>query len=103
MMRIRAFGRARDALDQLRLDHDLIRRLLREFDRLRMAGAGGPEGKINSALAFAGETGLVQVSCRTLDAEMIRLGKAPGYYNGHVPSTAINSMIAALCAFQLKR
>ncbi len=45
MMRIRAFGRARDALDQLRLDHDLIRRLLREFDRLRMAGAGGPEGK----------------------------------------------------------
>lgn len=45
MMRIRAFGRARDALDQLRLDHELIRRLLREFDRLRMAGAGGPEGK----------------------------------------------------------
>lgn len=35
---------------------------------------------------------------RTLDAEMIRLGKEPGYYNGHVPSTAINSMIAALCA-----
>ncbi|WP_152565744.1 endonuclease domain-containing protein [Devosia riboflavina] len=35
---------------------------------------------------------------RTLDAEMIRLGKEPGYYNGHVPSTAINSMIASLCA-----
>jgi hypothetical protein len=35
---------------------------------------------------------------RTLDAEMIRLGQQPGYYNGHVPSTAINSMIAALCA-----
>lgn len=35
---------------------------------------------------------------RTLDAEMIRLGKEPGYYNGHVPSTAINSMIAALCS-----
>jgi hypothetical protein len=33
---------------------------------------------------------------RTLDPEMIRLGKEPGYYNGHVPSTAINSMIAAL-------
>ena len=33
---------------------------------------------------------------RTLDAEMIRLGREPGYYNGHVPSTAINSMIAAL-------
>jgi len=35
---------------------------------------------------------------RTLDPEMIRLGTQPGYYNGHVPSTAINSMIAALCA-----
>ena len=35
---------------------------------------------------------------RTLDAEMIRLGQQPGYLNGHVPSTAINSMIAALCA-----
>ena len=35
---------------------------------------------------------------RTLDPEMIRLGKEPGYYNGHVPSTAINSMVAALCA-----
>jgi hypothetical protein len=35
---------------------------------------------------------------RKLDAEMIRLGKEPGYYNGHVPSTAINSMIAALTA-----
>ncbi len=35
---------------------------------------------------------------RTLDAEMIRLGKQPGFYNGHVPSTAINSMIAALTA-----
>lgn len=35
---------------------------------------------------------------RKLDAEMIRLGKEPGYYNGHVPSTAINSMIASLCA-----
>ena len=34
---------------------------------------------------------------RRLDPEMIRLGKLPGYYNGHVPSTAINSMIAALC------
>lgn len=35
---------------------------------------------------------------RKLDAEMIRLGSEPGYYNGHVPSTAINSMIAALCS-----
>ncbi len=35
---------------------------------------------------------------RRLDPEMIRLGKEPGFYNGHVPSTAINSMIAALTA-----
>jgi hypothetical protein len=33
---------------------------------------------------------------RRLDPEMIRLGSAPGYYTGHVPSTAINSTIAAL-------
>ncbi|SFZ83142.1 hypothetical protein SAMN02983003_1481 [Devosia enhydra] len=35
---------------------------------------------------------------RALDKEMIRLAKMPGYLNGHVPSTAINSMIAALTA-----
>jgi hypothetical protein len=35
---------------------------------------------------------------RRLDPEMIRLSKEPGFYNGHVPSTAINSMIAALAA-----
>lgn len=35
---------------------------------------------------------------RTLDAEMIRLSKVPGYYAGHVPATAINSMIASLVA-----
>jgi len=35
---------------------------------------------------------------RELDREMIRLGTEPGYYNGHVPSTAINSMIGALAA-----
>lgn len=35
---------------------------------------------------------------RHLDPAMIRLGKEPGYYNGHVPSTAINSMIAAIAA-----
>jgi hypothetical protein len=35
---------------------------------------------------------------RTLDPEMLRLSKEPGYLNGHVPSTAINSMIAALTA-----
>ncbi|GGA44942.1 hypothetical protein [Pelagibacterium lentulum] len=35
---------------------------------------------------------------RVLDPEMIRLGKEPGFYNGHVPSTAINSMIASLAS-----
>lgn len=35
---------------------------------------------------------------RTLDPEMVRLSKEPGYYNGHVPSTAINSVIAALAS-----
>ncbi len=35
---------------------------------------------------------------RTLDPEMLRLSRQPGYLNGHVPSTAINSMIAALAA-----
>jgi Hemerythrin HHE cation binding domain len=37
--------RSRDALDQLRLDHELIRKLLRDHDRLRLGGDGGPEGK----------------------------------------------------------
>jgi UDP-N-acetyl-alpha-D-muramoyl-L-alanyl-L-glutamate epimerase len=40
---------------------------------------------------------LVEVR-RILDPEMVRLGRDPGYYNGHVPSTAINSMIASLIA-----
>jgi hypothetical protein len=35
---------------------------------------------------------------RTLDPEMIRLSSQPGYLTGHVPSTAINSMIGALVA-----
>ncbi|MEP7241777.1 MAG: hypothetical protein ABI697_12900 [Devosia sp.] len=35
---------------------------------------------------------------RRLDPEMLRLSGGPGYLNGHVPSTAINSMIAALTA-----
>jgi len=38
---------------------------------------------------------------RKLDPEMIRLGQLPGYYNGHVPSTAINATIAALTAWLL--
>jgi UDP-N-acetyl-alpha-D-muramoyl-L-alanyl-L-glutamate epimerase len=35
---------------------------------------------------------------RLLDPQMIELSRRPGYYNGHVPATAINSMIAALAA-----
>lgn len=58
--------------------------------------AVNPKGPILTSVDKIG-TPPVYVT-RTLDAEMIRLGKEPGYYNGHVPSTAINSMIAALCA-----
>ncbi|MCR6672386.1 hypothetical protein [Devosia ginsengisoli] len=58
--------------------------------------AVNPKGPILTSVEKIG-TQPVYVT-RTLDAEMIRLGKEPGYYNGHVPSTAINSMIAALCA-----
>lgn len=71
-------------------------------DLLAHAGADftpfavNPKGPILTSVDKIG-TPPVYVT-RTLDAEMIRLGKEPGYYNGHVPSTAINSMIAALCA-----
>ncbi|WP_169195685.1 endonuclease domain-containing protein [Devosia sp. MC1541] len=58
--------------------------------------AVNPKGPIVSCVDAIG-TAPVYVS-RKLDAEMIRLSKEPGYYNGHVPSTAINSMIASLCA-----
>lgn len=58
--------------------------------------AVNPKGPILTSIDKIG-TAPVYVT-RTLDPEMIRLGKEPGYYNGHVPSTAINSMIASLCA-----
>ncbi|MHB1109567.1 MAG: hypothetical protein ACYCZU_04500 [Devosia sp.] len=58
--------------------------------------AVNPKGPILSSIGEIGKPPLYVT--RTLDAEMIRLGSQPGYYNGHVPSTAINSMIAALCA-----
>ncbi|MCZ4347168.1 hypothetical protein [Devosia neptuniae] len=58
--------------------------------------AVNPKGPILTSVETIG-TPPVYVT-RTLDAEMIRLGSQPGYYNGHVPSTAINSMIAALCS-----
>jgi hypothetical protein len=44
-MRTKSFVRARDALSQLQLDHDFIRDLLRDFDRLRLVDHGGTVGK----------------------------------------------------------
>ncbi len=58
--------------------------------------AVNPKGPILSSVGKLGKTPLYVT--RVLDPEMIRLGKEPGYLNGHVPSTAINSMIAALTA-----
>ncbi|KKB07256.1 hypothetical protein [Devosia chinhatensis] len=58
--------------------------------------AVNPKGPILSSVEAIGTPPLYVT--RSLDADMIRLGKEPGYYNGHVPSTAINSMIASLCA-----
>ena len=58
--------------------------------------AVNPKGPILGSVEKTGRTPLY--AKRTLDPEMIRLGKEPGYLNGHVPSTAINSMIAALTA-----
>lgn len=58
--------------------------------------AVNPKGPILTSVNAIGAPALY-VS-RSLDPEMIRLGEQPGYFNGHVPSTAINSMIAALTA-----
>jgi hypothetical protein len=58
--------------------------------------AVNPKGPILGSIETSGRTPLYVT--RTLDAEMLRLGTEPGYFNGHVPSTAINSMIAALTA-----
>lgn len=55
-----------------------------------------PKGPIVSSIEAIGRPPLFVI--RVLDGEMIHLGQQPGYYNGHVPSTAINSMIAALAA-----
>lgn len=54
------------------------------------------KGPILTSIERSGRPALL--IARTLDAEMIRLSKEPGYLTGHVPSTAINSMIAALTA-----
>lgn len=58
--------------------------------------AVNPKGPIITSVDAIGKPALFVT--RTLDAEMIRLGQLPDYYNGHVPSTAINSMIGALVA-----
>ena len=58
--------------------------------------AVNPRGPIVTSIERIGRPPLYVT--RRLDPEMIRLGSQPGYFNGHVPSTAINSMIAALAA-----
>ena len=58
--------------------------------------AVNPRGPILTSIERIGREPLFVT--RTLDPEMIRLSGEPGYYTGHVPSTAINSMIAALTA-----
>jgi hypothetical protein len=58
--------------------------------------AVNPKGPILSSVERIGRPSIYVT--RTLDLKMIRLSKEPGYLTGHVPSTAINSMIAALCA-----
>ncbi len=58
--------------------------------------AVNPKGPIISSVK---EIGIAPIYVkRTLDPLMIELGKKPEFYNGHVPSTAINSMIASLVA-----
>lgn len=58
--------------------------------------AVNPKGPILGSVGAIGRPPLYVA--RRLDPEMVRLGREPGYYNGHVPSTAINSMIGALAA-----
>ncbi|RUT34944.1 endonuclease domain-containing protein [Arsenicitalea aurantiaca] len=58
--------------------------------------AVNPKGPILTSIEKIGLPPLYVT--RTLDPEMIRLSGTPGFYNGHVPSTAINSMIASLVA-----
>lgn len=43
--RHRAIGRVRDALDQLRLEHELILKMLRDFDNLRHTREATPKAK----------------------------------------------------------
>mgnify|MGYP000244714932 FL=1 len=70
--------------------------LLTHTDEAFTPFAVNPKGPILTSVEAIGTPPLYVT--RTLDPEMIRLGQETGYYNGHVPSTAINSMIASLCA-----
>ena len=70
--------------------------LLTHTDEAFTPFAVNPKGPILTSVDAIGTPPLYVT--RTLDPEMIRLGQETGYYNGHVPSTAINSMIASLCA-----
>ena len=56
--------------------------------------AVNPKGPILTSVAEIGRSPLYIT--RALDPEMLRLAKLPDYFDGHVPATAINSMIAAL-------
>lgn len=58
--------------------------------------AVNPKGPIKGSMEKIGKESIYVT--RTLDAHMIALSQQPGFYNGHVPSTAIISMIAALTA-----
>ncbi len=58
--------------------------------------AVNPRGPINASIEKINRRALFVT--RELDKRMIDLSKEEQYYNGHVPSTAINSIIAALCA-----
>ncbi len=58
--------------------------------------AVNPKGPILSSIDAMGKSPLFVK--RRLDPAMISLSGKPGFFNGHVPSTAINSMIAAIVA-----
>ncbi len=55
-----------------------------------------PKGPIISSIKKIGKEPIYIK--RILDKKMIELAKRKQFYNGHVPSTAINSVIIALCA-----
>lgn len=70
--------------------------LLEQADAEYMPFAVNPKGPILTSVDRLGREPLYVT--RTLDAEMIRLSKLPDFFDGHVPVTTINSMIAGLTA-----